>query len=167
MRCDRFRKLLHKSPQQEVYNSVCNYLGSLEDEAPRLFSSLSALEDLGRRLCRRPLGSDRDLESYERSAVEDHVHDVIAELCKIPDAQNEFALGEGIQFENHANTLDEDDSDTLDVGYQLRHWSSPQRSVPDQFLQLCILVQWTLFAFSANSVKEVEQQHGYSIVAEA
>ena len=119
--------------QQEVYNSVCNYLGSLEDEAPRLFSSLSALEDLGRRLCRRPLGSERDLESYERSAVEDHVHDVIAELCKIPDAQNEFALGDGIQFENHANTLDEDDSDTLDVGYQLRHWSSPQRSVPDQF----------------------------------
>ena len=119
--------------QQEVYNSVCNYFGSAADEAPRLFSSLSALEDLGRRLCRRPLSSERDLESYERSSVEDHVHDVIAELCKIPDAQNEFALGDGIQFENHANTFDEDDSDTLDVGYQLRHRLSPQRSVPDQF----------------------------------
>ena len=119
--------------QQEVYNSVCNYLGSAKDEAPPLFSSLSALEDLGRRLCRRPLSSERDLESYERSAVEDHVHDVITELCKIPDAQNEFALGDGIHFENHANTLDEDDSDTLDVEHQLRHQLSPQRSVPDQF----------------------------------
>ncbi|OJZ80481.1 hypothetical protein ASPFODRAFT_65876 [Aspergillus luchuensis CBS 106.47] len=37
-----------------------------------------------------------DLETYERLTVEDHVHEIIAELCKIPEACEEFRLGNGI-----------------------------------------------------------------------
>ncbi|KMU79085.1 hypothetical protein CISG_07251 [Coccidioides immitis RMSCC 3703] len=40
-------------------------------------------------------------------AVEDHVHDIILALCKIPQAREEFCLGDGVQFEDHANSLDE------------------------------------------------------------
>ena len=39
---------------------------------------------------RWPISSEQDLETYERLAVEDHVHDIILELCKIPSARDEF-----------------------------------------------------------------------------
>jgi hypothetical protein len=55
--------------------------------------------------------------------VEDHVHDVIAELCKIPDARREFHLGDGIRFENHANSLVPVDTDQ----------PGSRRANPDQF----------------------------------
>lgn len=101
--------------------AVCRYLQPA-DEAPQLFFSLVELEGLGR----RPLSSEQDLESYERLAVEDHVHDVIEKLCEIPDARREFQLGSGIQFDNHADALDGDEVSQLEA-------SNPQRPRPDQF----------------------------------
>jgi hypothetical protein len=62
--------------QQEIYTSVCRYLHPTEDRALRLFSPVVALEDLGRRISRRPLSSEQDLEGYVRFTVEDHVHDI-------------------------------------------------------------------------------------------
>ncbi|KAK2805838.1 hypothetical protein FQN51_008612 [Onygenales sp. PD_10] len=52
---------------------------------------------------------EQGLKIYEQFAVEDHVHDIVAELCKIPDAREEFRLGSGVWFDNHADALDEDD----------------------------------------------------------
>ncbi|KAH7304561.1 hypothetical protein B0I35DRAFT_454667 [Stachybotrys elegans] len=92
-----------------VYNSVCQYLQPDPGDAPRLFSSLPELEGLSRRFARRPLSSEQDLEAYERFGVEEHVHDIIAELCKLPAARDEFGLGDGIQFINHANSLSRDE----------------------------------------------------------
>ncbi|RAK96564.1 uncharacterized protein BO80DRAFT_428986 [Aspergillus ibericus CBS 121593] len=114
--------------QQEIYNSVSHYLRPLRD-APRLFAPLIALEELGQRVARRPLSSEKDLESYERFAVEDHVHDIIAALCHIPSAREEFQLGDGVWFDNHANALqetppEEPQTDSLDH-------DRPSR--PDQF----------------------------------
>jgi hypothetical protein len=63
------------------------------------------LEDLGRRFARRPISSEQDLGTVERLGVEDPVHGIIARLCKIPDAQEEFQLGSGVWFDNHANAL--------------------------------------------------------------
>jgi hypothetical protein len=37
------------------------------------------------------------------------VHNIVAELCKIPEAWEEFQLGSGVWFNNHINALDEDD----------------------------------------------------------
>ncbi|EDN06589.1 predicted protein, partial [Histoplasma mississippiense (nom. inval.)] len=90
---------------QEIYESVSTYLQPAEKDAPRLFTSLLVLNELGRRYSSRKLRSEKDLEHYERTAVEDHVHDIIAELCKIPDARERFRLGDGILFENHGNIL--------------------------------------------------------------
>jgi hypothetical protein len=114
--------------QQEIYNAVYTYLQPTERDAPRLFAPLAELHGLGRRFSRRQLRSEKDLESYERFAVEDHVHDIIAELCKIPHAQERFRLGNGVMFDNHANTLEEaeDDAETVDT-------SSSQHPRPDQF----------------------------------
>ena len=98
--------------QEEIYNDVCAYLQPTGREPLRLFASLAELHGLSRRFSRRLLRSEKDLESYERFAVEDHVHDIIAELCKIPDAKERFRLGNGVMFDNHANTLDDSDDDT-------------------------------------------------------
>lgn len=85
-------------PEQllRVYRSVCQYLQSELGQAPRLFSSVPELEGLGRRFARKPLSSEQDLEAYERFGVEEHVHDIIAELCKFPAACAEFGLGDRI-----------------------------------------------------------------------
>ncbi|PYH41007.1 uncharacterized protein BP01DRAFT_419023 [Aspergillus saccharolyticus JOP 1030-1] len=70
---------------QRVYNSVRQYLHPLGSEAPRLFSPCVVLEEYG----------EKDLEVYERFAVENHVFDIISALCKIPSAREEFGLGMG------------------------------------------------------------------------
>ncbi|OJD22273.1 hypothetical protein ACJ73_06382 [Blastomyces percursus] len=95
--------------QQGIYKSICRYLQPTDEDARQLFAPLVALEDHSRRFARRPISSERDLETYERLAVEDHVHHIVAELCKIPNAREEFQLGSGVRFDNHANYLDEDD----------------------------------------------------------
>ncbi|KAF7133902.1 hypothetical protein CNMCM5793_005368 [Aspergillus hiratsukae] len=109
--------------QREIYASVCRYLQPTEEDAPQLFAPLVELEGLGRRFALRPISSEQDLESYERFAVEDHVRDIISELCKIPAAREEFGLGDGVWFDNHANALDEVERSGLDT--------RPSR--PDQF----------------------------------
>lgn len=75
-------------PEQllRIYRSVYQYLASDSGQAPRLFSSLPELEGLGRRFSRKPLSSEQDLEAYERFGVEEHVHDIITELCKTPSS---------------------------------------------------------------------------------
>ncbi|KAK9390345.1 hypothetical protein V1515DRAFT_612850 [Lipomyces mesembrius] len=98
------------------------FLHASAEDAPRLFLPVIALEEIGRLLSRRLLSSEKDVESYERHAVEEHVHD-------IPEAQKEFALGDGVQFDNHANALDDIYSAVPDV----EDPSSFRRPKPDQF----------------------------------
>ncbi|OJD23050.1 hypothetical protein ACJ73_05597 [Blastomyces percursus] len=114
---------------QEIYDSVSTYLQPAGKDAPRLFSPLLALDDLGRRYSSRKLRSERDLENYERTAVEDYVRDIIDKLCEIPDARERFRLGGGILFENHENvlqTLEESDVQLFDE-------SSTKHPKPDSF----------------------------------
>ncbi|CAG7936306.1 unnamed protein product [Penicillium salamii] len=92
--------------QQKIYSSVCDYLKPTEEGRAEFFTPLIALEEDGRRLGLRPINSEQGLENYERTAVEDHVRDIIAELCKIDAARDEFALGDGIWFDNHTNSFD-------------------------------------------------------------
>ncbi|KAJ5111900.1 hypothetical protein NUU61_001530 [Penicillium alfredii] len=113
--------------QREIYESVCRYLQPTEGHTPELFTSLVALEDHGRRFARRPISSEQDLETYERLAVEDHVHDIVAELCKIPEARGEFRLCNGVWFDNHPNALDHDNE--VDASQP----STTKPSKPDQF----------------------------------
>ncbi|EED11524.1 conserved hypothetical protein [Talaromyces stipitatus ATCC 10500] len=117
------------SQQREIYNAVCDYLQPAGREPARLFASLAELHGISRRFSRRVLRSEKDLESYERFAVEDHVHDIIAELCKIPAAQERFRLGNGITFDNHVNTLNEPE----DADEEVLDASSSQRPRADQF----------------------------------
>ena len=85
-----------------------------------------SLEDNGRRFARWPINSEQDLESYERFAMEDHVHNVTMELSRIPNAQHEFQFDSGVWFDNYAGSLDEVEADTSEE-------LNPQHPRPDQF----------------------------------
>ncbi|KAG0152947.1 hypothetical protein PDIDSM_1906 [Penicillium digitatum] len=91
------------SRQQKIYSSVCNYLQPTEEARAQLFTPLNVLKENARRFGLRPISSEQDLENYEQIAVEDHVRDIIAELCKIDAARDEFGLGDGIRFDHHTN----------------------------------------------------------------
>jgi hypothetical protein len=124
----RFREWTDFAAQQiEVYNTVRSYLQPTEVDAPRLFSSLNALRDLGRRLCSRPLSSEKDLEGVERYGKDDHVHDVVSALRRDPAAREELRLGSGLRFDSHANALDEEAAEARE-----KHATSG-RMQPDQF----------------------------------
>ncbi|KAJ6105282.1 hypothetical protein N7523_010092 [Penicillium sp. IBT 18751x] len=111
--------------QSELFRTVYSYLQG----APHLFSSLPELEGLGRRLGRKPMSSEQELEAFERFAVEEHVHDIITELCKLPAARDEFGLGDGIQFSNHTNSLNENGAPEADASQP----SNVHHPRPDQF----------------------------------
>ena len=95
--------MLHLLFHREIYNSVCGYLQLVGRDAPRLFAPFIVLED--------------------------HVHDIISQLCKIPSARDEFQLGDGVWFDNHANALDEIEGSESEVNLP----SNSQPSRPDQF----------------------------------
>ncbi|KAI3180283.1 hypothetical protein DTO046C5_1519 [Penicillium roqueforti] len=115
--------------QLELYKSVYSYIQLTPGGAPHLFSSLHEVEGLGRRLYRKPISSEQELEAYERFAVEEHVHNIITELCKLPAARDEFGLGDGIQFSNHMNSLNENEAIKADVSQP----SNIHHPRPDQF----------------------------------
>ncbi|OJJ98578.1 hypothetical protein ASPACDRAFT_62070 [Aspergillus aculeatus ATCC 16872] len=111
------------------YLSAYSYLQLTPGGAPHLFSSLHELEGLGRRLCRKSISSEQELKTYERFAVEEYVHDIITELCKLPAARDEFGLGDGIQFSSHTNFLNENEALEADASQV----SSVHHPRPNQF----------------------------------
>jgi chemotaxis protein histidine kinase CheA len=124
----RFREWTDFDAQQtEVYNTVRSYLQPADVDAPRLFSPLLALQDLGRSLCSKPLSSEKDLEGVERYGKDRHVHDVVSALCQIPAAREELRLGRGFRFDSHANALDEEAAEVRERN------TTSGRMQPDQF----------------------------------
>ncbi|KAJ5353811.1 hypothetical protein N7541_006375 [Penicillium brevicompactum] len=67
---------------------------------------LHFLEGVGGIVNSNLLTSEASLAFYEHLGVENPVQSVIAELCKIPAARQEFHLGDGIAFKDHGNALD-------------------------------------------------------------
>jgi Phosphotransferase enzyme family len=106
----------HDFPQLQLhyFDRAYSMLCPEESSPHKLFSSRIALEDLGRTLCRRPLASEKDLESYERFAVEEKVKDVMEQLMKIPEAQSLLNECDEVEFENHLNTLSDNAEEVLE-----------------------------------------------------
>ena len=87
--------------QQQLFERVSEYIPQDAEH----FSSIQYLKELGQDLCDRPLASEKDLETYQRLAVERPATSIISYLLGIEEARYAFNLGEGIIFENHTNTL--------------------------------------------------------------
>jgi hypothetical protein len=100
--------------QQQYFDRTYSLLCPDESSPRKLFSSRVALEDLGHTLCRRPLASEKDLESYERFAVEEKVKDVMEQLMMMREAQSLLNQCNEIEFENHLNTLSDNAEEVLE-----------------------------------------------------
>ncbi|KAJ5355712.1 hypothetical protein N7517_010321 [Penicillium concentricum] len=47
-----------------------------------------------------------ELVTYEKLGVENHVRNIISELCSRPEARQHFRLGKGVSFESHTNSFE-------------------------------------------------------------
>ena len=101
--------------QQQLFEQVREYIR----DADR-FSSVQYLTELGQDLCDRPLASEKDLETYQRLAMERPTTNIISQLRGIEEARRELNLCDGIIFENHANTLADTNDEVLQSLQNLR-----------------------------------------------
>jgi hypothetical protein len=76
--------------------------------APKLFPSRKTIEQIGRRVCDRRFASEDDLRGHQQFAIESPIGDIVSALKEIDQARERFNLGDGVIFENHTNTLDDD-----------------------------------------------------------
>jgi hypothetical protein len=124
--------------QQQLFEKVCEYI---PPEA-EYFNSTQYLTELGQNLCDRPLASEKDLEAYQRLAVEQPTTHIISRLQETEEARREFNLGGGIIFENHANTLSDSNEEVQQSLQDLRISSEGQASSsnpkPRNADQICV-----------------------------
>ncbi|EAS33643.3 uncharacterized protein CIMG_13378 [Coccidioides immitis RS] len=109
--------------RDELFNRVSCLFHPAKTAPLAVFTLLVGLETVGKLVCRRQLGSELDLMSYERYAVEEQVISIIQELLKLDTGSQLPSLGSGISFENHANTLDEEPELTSQIHQGWRPWS--------------------------------------------
>ena len=99
--------------QQETYAKMWELVNDGKIDPPRVFSPLLALEDLSSRVT-RPIGSEQDLEHYERTYVEDMVTRIMEHLQSTKVARECFDLGSGVYFTNNANSMGDTDGKVLE-----------------------------------------------------
>lgn len=156
--------------QQQLFERIYNYI----PRDARFFSSTQYLTELGQDICDRPLASEKDLEAYQRLAVERPTTHIISHLQQIEEARQEFSLGSGIIFENHANTLSDSNGEVqqslqdLRISSEGHQGSNPKPRNADQICvykeadgtqSLCMIVEYkpshklTLFNLRAGLLR--------------
>jgi len=108
--------------QQQLFERIYEYI----PRNAELFSSIQYLTELGQDLCDRPLASEKDLEAYQRLAVERPTTHIISHLQQIEEGRREFNLSGGIIFENHVNTLSDSNEEVQQSLQDLRISSKGQ-----------------------------------------
>ena len=93
--------------QQKVFSKACDIFHPKGQSALRLFSPNLSVEDQGRLHCNIRIANEASLRTYEKSAIEVQVADIISRLSEIVQDSEEFELGQGIIFENDPNSLSE------------------------------------------------------------
>ena len=124
--------------QQLLYEKVYEYIPRDAEH----FSSVQYLKELGQDLCDRPLASEKNLEVYQRFTVERPTTNIISRLQQIEEARRLFNLGDGIIFENHANTLSDNNEEVRQSLEDLRLSNKQQPSTanpnPKNADQICV-----------------------------
>ena len=87
-----------------MFSRVCDIFNPKGQEALRVFNPLLNIEGDGRRHCNIRIANEATLRSYQKTALESYVTDIISQLSEMQDS-HEYELGEGIAFENDTNTL--------------------------------------------------------------
>ncbi|KAI1955166.1 hypothetical protein LOZ58_006831 [Ophidiomyces ophidiicola] len=140
--------------RDKIFGRVSTLLHPPESLPLDVFTSLEGLKTIGELACRRPMGSELDLMSYERFAVEEQVISVVQKLVELNTDSLLPALGSGVSFENHANTLDES-SDTT---------AQPHRGWRPRSDQLCVFrrdgeSETLLFVIEYKAGHKLQREH--------
>ncbi|KAH8730664.1 hypothetical protein GQ44DRAFT_746597 [Phaeosphaeriaceae sp. PMI808] len=106
--------------QQQLFERTYEYI----PQDAELFSSIQYLTELGQDICDRSLASEKDLEVYQQ------------------EARYAFSLGEGIIFENHANTLNDSNEEVQqslqDLYISSKRQASSSNPKPRNADQICV-----------------------------
>ena len=113
--------------QMGVFYNIHRFFHANDRPASRFFNSKQYIQELAQILARQKLASEKDLEAYERIAVEDAATVILSTLSAMPEAKAELGLDEKIEFENHANSL----SDMAEEVHERLHFHTP-RTIPSQ-----------------------------------
>ncbi len=124
--------------QQQLFEKVYQHIPS----EMKLFSSTQYLNELGQDLCDRPFASEKDLKIYERLAVERPTTNIISHLQEMRETRNAFNLSGGIVFENHVNSLANENEEVQQSLQNLQLSSKSQGSSsnakPKDADQICV-----------------------------
>ena len=113
--------------QLGLFKNIYHFFHAEDQHPRRFFNSLQYIQELAQNLGRRKLASEKDLETYERTAVEDMVTTILDTLSGMPEAQAELDLEGKTVFENHPNSL----NDVAEEVQQRLHLHTPRtRSSP-------------------------------------
>jgi len=93
--------------QRRVLSTARDIFYPTNKPALRLFSPILSVEDQGRLHCNIRIANEASLRTYEKSAIEVQVADIINRLSEIVQDPKQFQLGQGIIFENDPNSLNE------------------------------------------------------------
>ncbi|KAL8756164.1 MAG: hypothetical protein Q9184_004585 [Pyrenodesmia sp. 2 TL-2023] len=99
---------------QTVFASAKASLSSLDGKDPARFHNLNVIQSQGRDFGQKPIANEMSLRYYEHTAIELHIEKIIEQLSHDRQAAKEFALGDGIDFENDANSLSVNDRELQD-----------------------------------------------------
>ena len=119
--------------QKETLESLYSLYPS--DHMAQEFHSRHFIKAQGEDVARRPLASEQDLVILQREIVETPVTRIVEHLKMVDDIRDEFALGGGIEFDNHMNNLNDvadevDDEVVPRLKAQQLGPSTPRRSAP-------------------------------------
>ena len=93
--------------QRRVFSTARSVFHPPKKPALRLFSPILSVEDQGRLHCNIRIANEASLRTYEKSALEVQVADIINRLSEVMQEPKHFQLGQGIIFENDPNSLSE------------------------------------------------------------
>ncbi|KIX92582.1 uncharacterized protein Z520_11758 [Fonsecaea multimorphosa CBS 102226] len=102
---------LLRAASQDPQNWICSYVCAHAQTFPK--ANVSSTQRPPTSILRpsnlhaRKLASEKDLESYERFAVEDHISSIVSELSKVTEARAILGLAGGVVFEHKPNSLND------------------------------------------------------------
>ncbi|OJD10750.1 hypothetical protein ACJ73_09708, partial [Blastomyces percursus] len=94
----------------------------------RQFTHLMVLEENGREVSRRMIGSEMDLNIFQRQTIEMRVTSIIEKVYANPPLRRVFKLKGDISFENHANTLTDESNIAAEMNLLSIDQEQPRRS---------------------------------------
>ena len=95
----------------------------------QLFDSLHYLQTNKNKIKERLMGSEKDLEIYERQHVESHAASIIKHLYKDQNIAEQLRLEGDVEFENHPNTLGHDDAEVIQRLRDIQLTTPPRASI--------------------------------------